>query len=241
VVLVREGDDQLEAFGAGDADPAVNWLADKGRPVSLVAPVTWRDALGRRVGPTEQAAIETWTIDPFDLTMATMFEGPEFESAASSRHLSQPSLESTVTRRIVPIRALSVGDAAGFAGAAPPWALRGWGSFSTLIAFGAGFGVPHGDTFAALAWIFDQSGGFDSIGVFTLPRYRRLGLARAAATALIGHISRRRRKIPLWSSPPDNEASAGLARSLGFTVQATEALIRWPPRSQPTVLAWPSK
>src|SRR5437016_14120473 len=37
VVLLREGDDQLEAFGAGEPEPAVAWLAGQGRAVSLVA------------------------------------------------------------------------------------------------------------------------------------------------------------------------------------------------------------
>jgi GNAT superfamily N-acetyltransferase len=233
VVLVREGDNQLEAFGAGEPEPAVAWLADQGRAVSLVAPATWREALGTRVGSIEQAAIETWTIDPFDLTMTTMIDAPEPEPrpAPASQAVARP--ESAAPRRLVTTRPLIASDAAGFAAAAPTWALRGWGTFSSLVAFGAGFGVPHGNSFAALAWIFDQSAGFDSIGVYTVPRYRRLGLARAAASALISHIARRRRKIPLWSTPPENEASLGLARSLGFTAQATEALVRWPPRSAP--------
>jgi GNAT superfamily N-acetyltransferase len=132
-------------------------------------------------------------------------------------------------------------DAAAFAAAAPAWALRGWGTYSGLIAFGAAFAVPHGATFAALAWIFDQSAGFDALGVYTVPRYRRLGLGRAAASALISHIARRRRKVPLWSSPADNEASFGLARALGFTAQASEALIRWPPRPRPAALPQPSQ
>src|SRR3954462_12783426 len=68
VVLVREGDDQLEAFGAGEPEPAVGWLAGQGRAVSLVAPSAWREAVGARVGAIEQVAVETWTIDPFDLT-----------------------------------------------------------------------------------------------------------------------------------------------------------------------------
>jgi GNAT superfamily N-acetyltransferase len=237
VVLVREGDDQLEAFGAGEPEPAVAWLAGQGRPVSLVAPATWRDALGTRVGSIEQAAIETWTIDPFDLAMTTMFDAPEPEPgpvrAPASKAVSGSSPESATPRRLVATRPLIASDAAGFAAAAPPWALRGWGTFSALVAFGAAFGVPHGNAFAALAWIFDQSAGFDSIGVYTTPRYRRLGLGRAAASMLVSHIARRRRKIPLWSTPPENEASLGLARSLGFTAQATEALVRWPPRPAP--------
>ncbi|MEA2631273.1 MAG: hypothetical protein QOE66_1492, partial [Chloroflexota bacterium] len=134
-------------------------------------------------------------------------------------------------RRTAATRALTAADAPAFAATAPAWALRGWGSFSSLVAFGAAFGVTHGPGFASLAWIFDQSAGFDSIGVFTVPRYRRLGLGRAAASALIAHIARRRGKVPLWSTPPDNADSIALARSLGFTEQVTESLIRWPPRA----------
>jgi GNAT superfamily N-acetyltransferase len=217
VVLVREGDDQLEAFGAGEPEPAAGWLAGQGRAVSLVAPAAWRDAVGARVGPVEQGAIDTWTIDPFDLTMTTMLDAPEPGATDGSR-------------RTPLTRPLTAADADAFAATAPPWALRGWGTFSALVAFGAGYGVPDGAGFAALAWIFDQSAGFDSIGVFTVPRYRRLGLGRAAASALITHIARRRSKVPLWSTSPANHDSLALARSLGFTNQVTESLIRWPPR-----------
>jgi len=228
VVLVREGDDQLEAFGAGEPGPAVGWLASQGRAVSLVAPTAWLDAVGGRVGPLEQGTIETWTIDPFDLTMASMLDGAEldmdreFDPAGEASR--RPRTSVVATRRLV------ADDAAAFAAAAPPWALRGWGTFSALVAFGAGFGVPHGDTFAALAWIFDQSAGFDALAAYTAPRYRRLGLARAAASALIHLVARNRRKVPLWSTTPDNTPSLGLAHSLGFSCQATEPLVRWPPR-----------
>jgi GNAT superfamily N-acetyltransferase len=245
VVLVREGDDQLEAFGAGEPEPAVTWLAGQGRAVSLVAPTAWRDAVGSRVGPVEQGAVETWTIDPFDLTMVTMLAEPEpgpsgsahapssLSSSSSSSSLSSSSSSGgrkEATRRAAPTRALTAADAPLFAATAPSWALRGWGSFSSLIAFGAAFGVPHGLGLASIAWIFDQSAGFDSLGVYTVPRYRRLGLGRAAASALITHIARRRGKIPLWSTTPENLDSLALARSLGFTDQVTESLIRWPPR-----------
>jgi GNAT superfamily N-acetyltransferase len=249
VVLVREGDEQLEAFGAGEPEPAVGWLASQDRAVSLVAPPSWREALGTRAGPTEETVIETWTIDPFDLTMNTMFDSPESQAAsgssraAGSASKSKPAAgsESAPARRLAPTGPLVASDAAAFAATAPAWALRGWGTYSGLIAFGAAFAVPHGNTFASLAWIFDQSAGFDAMGVYTVPRYRRLGLARAAASALISHIARRRRKVPLWSSPTDNEASLGLAQVLGFTAQASEALIRWPPRPRPAALPQPSK
>jgi GNAT superfamily N-acetyltransferase len=236
VVLVREGDDQLEAFGAGEPEPSVAWLAGKSRAVSLVAPAAWRDAVGARVGPIEEAAIATWTIDPFDLAMTTMLEGPEREPGAATTVATAGG-----PRRLAPTRRLTIADATGFGATAPLWALRGWGTFSALVAFGAAYGVPHGDGFASLAWIFDQSAGFDSIGVFTVPRYRRLGLGRAAASALITHISRRRGKVPLWSTPPDNDASLALAQALGFTNQSTEALIRWPPRPKPAALPQPTE
>src|SRR4051794_1516614 len=61
IVLVREGDDQLEAFGAGEPEPAVGWLVSRGRAVSLAAPAAWRDAVGARVGSIEPGAVETWT------------------------------------------------------------------------------------------------------------------------------------------------------------------------------------
>jgi GNAT superfamily N-acetyltransferase len=223
VVLVREGDDQIEAFGAGEPEPAVAWLAGRGRSVSLFAPGSWRDAVGARVGPIEQGVIETWAIDPFDLAMVRMLDAPGPAADGPRR--------GGLTRRLI------ASDAAGFAATAPAWALRGWGTFSALIAFGAGFGVPHGSAFAALAWIFDLSTDFDALGVFTVPRYRRLGLGRAAASALIAHIARSRGKVPLWSTTSDNDASLALARSLGFAAQVTEPLIRWPPR--PGLVALP--
>jgi GNAT superfamily N-acetyltransferase len=264
VVLVREGDDQLEAFGAGEPEPAVSWLIAQGRAVSLVAPASWRDEVSARAGPIEQGVVETWTIDPFDLEMTTMLNapGPAPESGLTrlgkgkgtgkdkdkdkdkDKGKAKPSgteAESNTPSRLVATRRLIASDAAAFAAVAPPSALRGWGSFSALIGFGAGFCVPYGDTFASLAWIFDQSTGFDAISVFTVPRYRRLGLARASASALIAHVARQRHKVPLWSTTPENDASLALARSLGFMSQATEPLIRWPPRPRPVALSQPSE
>ena len=107
--------------------------------------------------------------------------------------------------------------------------LAGLAIVRALIAHGAGFGVPHGRGFAALAWVFDQAGDFDAIGVSTVPRFRRLGLGRAAASALIMHILQWRGKVPLWSTTPDNAASQALANSLGLSLAVTESLLRWGP------------
>ncbi len=105
--------------------------------------------------------------------------------------------------------------------------MRGWRSFAALIEHGAGFGVPDGRGFVALAWVFDQADAFDAIGVSTMPRFRQLGLGRGVASALLTHIVHQRGRVPLWSTSAENAASQALARSLGFTRRATETLLRW--------------
>jgi hypothetical protein len=121
-------------------------------------------------------------------------------------------------------------DAGAFAATAPGWALCGWRSFPALVEHGAAFGVPHGRGFATLAWVLDRAGRFEALGVYTVPRLRRLGLARAAASALVDHVVRARGHVPLWSTRDGNEPSRALARALGFAVAAEETLLVWPPR-----------
>ena len=112
---------------------------------------------------------------------------------------------------------------------APAWALRAWGDFAGLVETGAAFGVPTSGGFAALAWVVESDDHCDKIGVATTPRFRRLGLGRAATLALLGHIARDRRRHPLWTTNPGNAASLALARSLGFSAQVTETIIGWTP------------
>lgn len=213
VLFVREGDGRIEGFGAGEAGPAVAWLSARRRPFVLHAPESWQEVLRDRIGPIDLDTVETWS-------------GPGLPkprpSGASS---SKPAPATVVTRGLTPA------DSAAFTAAAPPWALRGWRTYPALMEHGAAFGVPHGPgpALAALAWVFDRAEKFEAIGVFTVPRFRRLGLGRAAAAALIGQIVRERGHLPIWSSPPENEPSRRLARSLGFSVSATETLLRWPP------------
>ena len=111
----------------------------------------------------------------------------------------------------------------------PSQRLRGWRTYPAMIGCGAAFGVPDGRGFAALAWVFDQADPYDSVGVYTVPRYRRLGLGRAAVSALFAHIVDRRGRVPLWSTRADNEPSRSLARALGFSLAAIEPLLRWRP------------
>lgn len=205
LVLVREGDGQLEAFGMGRPSPAVLWLAGLGLPVTLAAPADWRKAVAARVEAVEVGTVETWV-----QTGAPPPRDGDIPIAA---------------------RRLTLDDAPAFAAAAPAWALRGWITFEALIAYGAAFGVPHDGGFASLAWVFDQSAYYAAVGVSTVPRFRWLGLARAVVAVLLRYLRHERNMVPLWSTTPDNAASQALARSLGFVPEVRETVIRWPPRS----------
>jgi GNAT superfamily N-acetyltransferase len=204
VLLVREGDGQLEAFGAGRADEAVRWLVGRGRRVALVAPGDWEPVIRAEVGTVEIAEVETFVLRDRDRFRAEWGPGP-------------------LARR------LRVEDGPAFEAIAPAWALRGWGSFAAMIEHGSAFGVPGpgGEGLVALAWVFDATERFDAAGVFTIDRLRGLGLGRRAATALVEHALMDRGKIPLWSTSPANEASRYLAVSLGFSDPVREPLWWW--------------
>src|SRR4051794_34098476 len=58
VVLLRPGDGQWEAFGTGNPEPAVSWLAARGGTVALLAPASWEEAVRGVIGPVERARIE---------------------------------------------------------------------------------------------------------------------------------------------------------------------------------------
>ncbi len=204
LILIREGDGQLEAFGAGEPEPAVGWLVELGhrQAFTLHAPEAWLDAVHARVGEVDQDEVETWSL---------LSRVPALTSGPAA------------TRR------LTLDDVGGFDALAPSWALRGSGPSPALIEHAAAFGVPHGAGFAALAWVFDQADDHAALGLFTAPRYRRLGLGRAAASALGSHLVDRGR-VPLWATHGRNDASRALARTLGFVLTVTEPLLRWPPR-----------
>ncbi len=204
--LLREGDDRTEVFGAGEPEPAVGFLTGHLRRFTLHAPESWRDAVRNRVGAVDQDEVQIWSSGDSGIPRIT----------APGRVVTE-RLKSTHSRAFRSVR--------------PSWALRGWQLYSSMIKHGAAFGVPHGEGFAALAWVFDQADGFDALGVYTAPRYRRLGLGRAVVSALIEHIVRDRKRVPLWYVSPVNGPSLALAQTLGFELAATEPLLRWPPRA----------
>lgn len=237
VILVREGLTGLEAFGAGRPEPALGWLIGRRREFTLHAPEEWFDAARERLGAVDIDRVETWTgpgpgVSGHGVAAARRAAGaagvPGGPGArARTQAEARPAAQGPVTRR------LTEGDVGPVVATLPPWALRGWRSYPALIEHGAGFAVPHGAGFASLAWVFDLAENYDALGVFTVPRFRRLGLGRAAAAALIRHVVAERGRVPLWSTAADNEPSRAMARALGFSVASEESLLRWPPRNPP--------
>ena len=211
VVWLREGDGQWEAFGAGECEPAVGWLARRAGigTVALLAPEAWERAVGAAIRDVERTSVLTWIGG--SRAVRSRYEGFD----------PRPRTPALATRR------LTLADERAFVEVAPAWALRGWGSFPALIEHGAAFGVPHGAGLAALAWVVERGRIFAALGVETAPRFRRLGLGRAVALALRRDILDRQARVPLWITTPGNAASQALARSLGFSPRPAETLLRW--------------
>ena len=209
-VWLREGDEGgWEAFGAGRSSPAVGWLAGRseGRPMALLAPPSWEGPVRLIGGQVEASTIQTRS---FPESLGPPPPAPRVE-----------------------VRRLGIEDREPFEATAPPWALRSWGDFATLLLRGAAFGVPMPGGLAGLAWTCESDIEHDKLGVATLPRYRGLGLGKAAAAALLDHVARIRRKTPLWVTGRDNTASIALAVALGFSDPVEEKLLRWTPSPRP--------
>ncbi|AGA24662.1 GNAT family N-acetyltransferase [Singulisphaera acidiphila] len=203
VLLLREEGRQLEAFGAGDPEPAAGWLCRRGeKSVALMAPSDWWDVVEQRVEGVERVEVLTLSAD-----------ASEFKPVSSA----------VVTRR------LTANDSKAFLSpeVALEWALSSWGTFRNLVEHGAGYVVPFGSRFAATAWIYSQAGDYEAVGVSTVPRFQRLGLGKAVASALVSEIINTRGKVPLWTTALENEASVATAQSLGFSIAVTETYLRW--------------
>lgn len=201
VVLLRRGEGQWEAYGTGAPEPAARWLADRRAPVALLAPDGWDDSIRAIAGAVRQGPIQV------------RYRTAEHPLPAPPSRIA--------------VRRLGLADVSAFATASPSWALRAWGSARECVREGAAFGVPYQGGFAAMAWIGEVDQFLDAIGVYTVPRYRRLGLGHAAALWLVRHIVIDRRKCPLWSTTGDNAASQALAEALGFSLLMEEPVLRF--------------
>jgi hypothetical protein len=186
----------------------LGWLLGRAQePLSLLAPEHWWDAAERRAGGVERVEVLTLSAD-----------ADEFLPDVSA----------------VAVRRLAAGDSEALLAASfPAWALAGWTSGRDLVEHGVGFAVPNGREYAALAWVYSRAERYEAIGVSTVDRFRRLGLGRAVASALVSEILHKRGKVPLWTTAPGNGASLALAESLGFSAAAAETCLRWP---RPAVL-----
>ena len=206
VIWLRDGGDQWEVFGAGFAGPALDWLGRVavGRPVVLTAPASWTDGVHARMsrfGEIQVDFVQTW-LRPEPVALP---------------------------RTAAAVRPLNLDDAAAFAALAPPWAVRSWGSFAAALQRGAAFGVPARSGLASAAWVVESDHHADKVGVATDPRYRRLGLGRAVAAALLDEVEVARGRHALWVVNPGNLGSLGLKDALGFTTSVTESFLRWGP------------
>lgn len=208
VVWVRESDGRREAFADGASGPVLEWLARQPGPLNLVAPESWEWDVQEAFVDVERASVVTRRYRPADL-------GPDRLPRGWKPRPGDP-----LARR------LTASDRGAFLAAAPPWALRGWARFENLIAQGAAFGVRVGNGFGSLAWIDATDGRYETVGVFTLTRFRRLGLGRSTSTALLQHILADRQASPLWACDSENTASIALAASLGLVATISEPLMR---------------
>lgn len=196
---LREARPRREVIAAGDPDAAVARLA------------AWSGGL-----PIALAAPPSWGVAlPGQIARATI---RTWRLAADARPVASSAR----------VRRLGLADASAFRAGAEGWAARSWGDLATLMGWGAAYGVPLGPGFAALAWVFESDARFAKLAAATRPRYRRLGLGRAAAVALIGEVVASGR-VPLWTAAAENRASAALARSLGFASPVDEDLLLWTP------------
>jgi RimJ/RimL family protein N-acetyltransferase len=95
------------------------------------------------------------------------------------------------------------------------WIGDSWQSPLALAASGMAYGAFVRGRLASLACSFFVGARYEDIGVVTEPEFRGRGLSPACAAALCNAI-RRRRRLPSWTTSPDNIASLRVAEKLGF-------------------------
>ena len=97
-----------------------------------------------------------------------------------------------------------------------------WDRPEDFLSKGGGFCEMRDGIPASWAYASAVSDRETDIGIETDARYRRQGLAFAAASAMIRHV-RQTGKTPVWACRAENEASKNLALALGF-VQTGECV-----------------
>ena len=90
-----------------------------------------------------------------------------------------------------------------------------WGGYDRFLAGGFGFCAMDGAAIAGVAYAAGASRRFANISIFTVPPYRRRGLATLLAAAFIRGCLERG-LVPTWDADRDNVASAAIALRLGL-------------------------
>jgi RimJ/RimL family protein N-acetyltransferase len=103
------------------------------------------------------------------------------------------------------------------------WIANTWGSPANLAESGMAYGAFVGGRLASLACSFLVAARYEDIGVVTEPEFRGRGLSPACAARLCAAIHRRRR-VPSWTTSPDNTASIRVAEKLGFELHHRDRL-----------------
>jgi len=102
-----------------------------------------------------------------------------------------------------------------------------WRNTAQFHQNGGGWCIAEGDEVAAIAFSSFRFGDELEIGVETRPSFRRRGLARLAAAALIESCLAQRLR-PVWSCRKENLGSYALAQRLGFVPTAEIPYFRLP-------------
>lgn len=104
-----------------------------------------------------------------------------------------------------------------------------WPDAATFLAHGGGWVAEVDGAAAALAFSAFHLGDEVELGIETAPAFRRRGLARAAAAAMIDDLLAGGR-TPVWACREENAGSLLLAQGLGFVVARRLPYLRVLPR-----------
>ena len=99
----------------------------------------------------------------------------------------------------------------------PAWS---WDSTEAFLAGGFGYCVRHGEAPASLAFSAAIGDGCVDIGVETGEAFRRLGLAAAAGSGMVGQCLSAGLH-PVWRAATSNPGSIHIAREIGFVEAET--------------------
>src|SRR5262249_14019453 len=104
------------------------------------------------------------------------------------------------------------------------WIHNTWDSAAGMASSGKAWGAFVDERLVSVACSFFVSQLYEDIGIVTEPGFRGRSLAVACAAQLCRDIQSRR-KIPSWTTSPENLASRRVAEKLGFTFQRNDRLL----------------